>query len=55
MSNLHFGPMTLGYTTRNARGVMQVVDFYQLDVSLSSSCIKPVGFIMLNRICENQT
>ena len=29
--------------------------FYQFDASLSSSCIKSVGFIKLNEVCENQT
>ena len=28
---------------------------YRFDASLSSSCIKPVGFIKLHQICENQT
>ena len=29
--------------------------FYQLDVSLSSSCIKPVGCIKLCQVCKNQS
>ena len=27
---------------------------YRLDAGLSLSCIKPVGFIKLHQVCENQ-
>ena len=46
----------LAYTPRNTTDLMQVVDFTSLSPArLSSSCIKSVGFINFNQVCENPT
>ena len=45
------------YTTRNATDLLQVVVFTDLmHRSLSSTCVKPVGFTKLHQVevCENQ-
>ena len=46
--------LVLAHTARNGR-LDEGGGLYRLDASLSSSCIKPVGFIKLHQICENQT
>ena len=48
--------MGLAYTPRNTTDLMQVVDFTSLSPArFSSCCIKSVGFMNFNQVCENQT
>ena len=51
---LHF-TWSNNFNINNDLNMLPVQKHYRLDASLSSSCVKLVGFIKLNQVCESQT